>query len=199
MKTRLFFSLVVFMVGVLFLSACAPQGAGVQAKPTDTAQDKSAGLANPASVNCVDKGNRLEIRTAADGSQAGVCIFPDGSECDEWAYYRGECGPGTQPAGGAAEGVAPGGLPTVDPAMQKKAIDAVISKLAEQLKVDTSAISVASVEHVLWKNSCLGLETGNEMCSDAITPGFKVVLTANGENYTFHTDETGNSIRQEKK
>jgi hypothetical protein len=35
----------------------------------------------------------MEIRTAADGSQSGVCIFLDGSECDEWAYYRGECGP----------------------------------------------------------------------------------------------------------
>jgi len=35
----------------------------------------------------------VEIRTAEDGSQTGYCIFPDGSECDEWAYYRGECGP----------------------------------------------------------------------------------------------------------
>jgi hypothetical protein len=29
---------------------------------------------------------------AADGSQSGVCVFPDGSTCDEWAYFRGECG-----------------------------------------------------------------------------------------------------------
>jgi hypothetical protein len=25
-----------------------------------------------------------------------MCIFPDGSECDEWAYFRGECGPASQ-------------------------------------------------------------------------------------------------------
>ncbi len=55
---------------------------------TDTAQ---ANLPNPASAYCEAQGNRLEIRTTADGSQSGVCIFPDGSECDEWAYYRGEC------------------------------------------------------------------------------------------------------------
>jgi hypothetical protein len=50
-------------------------------------------MPNPASVNCEQNGYRLEIHTAADGSQSGVCVFPDGSTCDEWAYFRGECGP----------------------------------------------------------------------------------------------------------
>ena len=50
-------------------------------------------MPNPASVYCEQNGNKLEIRTAADGSQSGVCVFPDGSTCDEWAYFRGECGP----------------------------------------------------------------------------------------------------------
>jgi fructose-specific phosphotransferase system component IIB len=52
-------------------------------------------MPNPASVYCAQQGYTSEIRTTADGSQSGVCIFPDGSECDEWAYYRGECGPAT--------------------------------------------------------------------------------------------------------
>ena len=50
-------------------------------------------LPNPASKYCEAQGNRSEIRTADDGSQTGYCIFPDGNECDEWAYFRGECGP----------------------------------------------------------------------------------------------------------
>ena len=53
-------------------------------------------MPNPASVYCEQNGNKLEIRTAADGSQSGVCVFPDGSTCDEWAYFRGECGPAAQ-------------------------------------------------------------------------------------------------------
>lgn len=52
------------------------------------------GLPNPASKYCVEKGYKLEIRTNPDGSQYGVCIFPDGSECEEWAYYSGRCKPG---------------------------------------------------------------------------------------------------------
>jgi plastocyanin len=50
-------------------------------------------IANPASVYCENQGYQTEIVTAGDGSQSGNCIFKDGSKCDEWAYYRGECAP----------------------------------------------------------------------------------------------------------
>jgi putative hemolysin len=63
---------------------------------TPTIQSSMESLPNPASVFCEQQGYTLEIRTAADGSQSGVCIFPDGSECDEWAYHRGECAPADQ-------------------------------------------------------------------------------------------------------
>lgn len=63
------------------------------------------GLANPASVYCQEQGGTLEIRTGADGGQYGVCVFADGSECEEWAFFRGECSPGgvsEMPVGAAA-------------------------------------------------------------------------------------------------
>lgn len=48
-------------------------------------------LANPASVNCIEKGNTLEIRKDASGGEVGYCIFKTGGECEEWAFFRGEC------------------------------------------------------------------------------------------------------------
>jgi putative hemolysin len=58
-------------------------------------------MPNPASAYCEEHGGTLEIVTAEDGSQSGLCHFPDGSVCEEWAYFRGECAPGTpQPLGG---------------------------------------------------------------------------------------------------
>jgi len=30
-----------------------------------------------------------------------------------------------------------------------------------------------------------------------ITDGYRVVLSVNGQNYTFHTDQTGQNMRQE--
>jgi putative hemolysin len=84
------------------------------------------GLPNPASAYCADQGYASEIRTAADGSQSGVCIFPDGTHCDEWAYFRNECGPAsvanptsTSAAGADGTPPAPTGIPTplpIDPA-----------------------------------------------------------------------------------
>jgi len=67
------------------LMGCAPSGG--EATPTVEA----GGLPNPASKYCIDQGYELEIRSDEAGNQYGVCIFPDGSECEEWAFFRGEC------------------------------------------------------------------------------------------------------------
>jgi putative hemolysin len=95
---------------ILALTACA----GFPMRPTPVAISTStpqANMPNPASVYCEQQGYRLEIRTAADGGQAGMCIFPDGSECDEWAYFRGECAPADQ--GGSTS--SPTDIPTAMP------------------------------------------------------------------------------------
>jgi len=49
-------------------------------------------LPNPASVFCKDQGYELEIRADEEGNQFGVCIFPDKQECEEWKFFRQECG-----------------------------------------------------------------------------------------------------------
>ncbi|MFH1409094.1 MAG: DUF333 domain-containing protein [Nanoarchaeota archaeon] len=47
-------------------------------------------LANPASVYCEEQGGILRIEENEIG-QYGVCTLRDGTECEEWAYYRNEC------------------------------------------------------------------------------------------------------------
>lgn len=78
----------VVMAGVmgLILAACGQAGTQVGEDPG------TIGLANPASTYCVGLGNALELREEAAG-QYGVCIFPDGSECEEWDFLAGRCAP----------------------------------------------------------------------------------------------------------
>ena len=78
-----------FAIVLMALTACTSfrvqtsESAGTKIPPVN--------MPNPASVYCEQNGNKLEIHTADDGSQSGVCVFPDGSTCDEWVYFRGEC------------------------------------------------------------------------------------------------------------
>jgi putative hemolysin len=66
--------------------------AGCQGERTETPADPP-GLANPASVYCSGLGYREETRSGEAG-EYGVCLFPDGGECDSWHFLAGRCGQG---------------------------------------------------------------------------------------------------------
>jgi putative hemolysin len=53
-------------------------------------QNDSSQIANPASVYCEDNGGILDIRSDEQGNQYGICLKNE-KECEEWAFYRGEC------------------------------------------------------------------------------------------------------------
>ena len=80
-----------FTIIMIALTACTARQ--VQTPEPAATDIPRVNMPNPASVYCKEQGNKHEIRIAADGSQNGICVFRDGSECDEWAYYRGECSP----------------------------------------------------------------------------------------------------------
>jgi putative hemolysin len=66
----------------LVLAGCASGGEG--AAPSG----QKVAAANPASVFCVERGGKVVIRKDGGGSEHGVCVWDNGSEIDEWEYYR---------------------------------------------------------------------------------------------------------------
>ncbi len=64
------------------LTACTSVKSGTGSENT------KVGMPNPASKYCVEQGGKSEIRKAENGGSYGVCIFKDGSEEDEWEYFR---------------------------------------------------------------------------------------------------------------
>lgn len=67
--------------------------------------------------------------------------------------------------------------------------------LMEQLKVDVDLIGLVSAEQVDWPDACLGIEQPNVMCAQVITPGYRVMLSANGLEHEFHTNLSGDVVR----
>lgn len=53
-----------------------------------TSAEPKIGMANPASVFCEKQGGKSVNRKNADGGEYGVCVFADGREVEEWAYFR---------------------------------------------------------------------------------------------------------------
>lgn len=45
------------------------------------------GLANPASVYCLEQGGQVRLENWP-GGQVGICVLPSGEEIEEWALYR---------------------------------------------------------------------------------------------------------------
>jgi hypothetical protein len=71
---------------------------------------------------------------------------------------------------------------------------AAVSTLAKNLGLDPSQIKVVSVKAVEWPDSCLGVATEGIMCSQIVTPGYKIVLEANGKQVEYHTNQDGSSV-----
>jgi putative hemolysin len=96
------------MILAVFIAGCAPNNSNVactmEAKlcPDGSAVGRvgpncefaacptNANMANPASVYCEEHNGTLQIIDESDG-QRGICILSDGTRCEEWAYFRGEC------------------------------------------------------------------------------------------------------------
>ena len=61
--------------------------AGCAQTASKTAPPKPVGMANPASVHCVQAGGKLRLVQTSAGEQ-GICTLPDGTEVEEWTLFR---------------------------------------------------------------------------------------------------------------
>jgi hypothetical protein len=90
----------------------------------------------------------------------------------------------------------PTSAPTKSPVKLTQAQQAAISDLSQSLNLPAEQITLTSTEAVDWPNGCLGIQKIGMMCTQAIVPGYKIILTANGKTYEYHTNKDGSQIAQ---
>jgi putative hemolysin len=94
-KIKIFFGIAIVFVVVIGLVYIYPTKENQQNNQSGTNTSNSTEpiteISNPAGFYCHDLGYKTRINETPEG-QEGICIFPDGSECDDWSFYAGLCG-----------------------------------------------------------------------------------------------------------
>ncbi len=71
------------------------------------------------------------------------------------------------------------------------------NQVSEILGVPVESLQLETLEPMEWPDGCLGLGGPDESCVAAVTPGWLLVFSADGQEYRFRADQTGTVIRQE--
>ena len=87
MKTRTLWLVALLATSILTLAWCNKAETPIETPVENPSEN--VGIANPASVYCEEQWGILILE-----EWAWLCMFPDGSYCEEWSYFRNECQPG---------------------------------------------------------------------------------------------------------
>lgn len=76
---------------------------------------------------------------------------------------------------------------------------AVLNDAVNRTSKTVSAMKILSVQQQQWSDGCLGLGKADEICTQVITPGYRVVVTDGLRNWTYRTDDIGDTVRLEQR
>jgi len=72
---------------------------------------------------------------------------------------------------------------------------ATITTLSQNLGLTAGKIKLVSTEAVDWPDGCLGVMEADIACAQVITPGFRIILDANGREVEYRTNQDGTHIQ----
>ena len=76
---------------------------------------------------------------------------------------------------------------------------AVLNDAVKRTSKTVSALKIIEAKQQDWSDGCLGLASSDEICTQAITPGWQIVVTDGLRNWTYRTDNTGDAVRLEER
>ena len=105
--------------------------------------------------------------------------------------------PDATPAAGTPSPVS---APSAEGAPSPEVLEALVGNalqlMAEWLGWDVTHFSVEESEALVWSDGCLGVEVPGAVCTQAVVPGFRVVIRdGHGGLHTAHGDAEGSLVR----
>ncbi|WP_138498398.1 hypothetical protein [Nostoc sp. PA-18-2419] len=73
--------------------------------------------------------------------------------------------------------------------------NAVLQDLARRQGISTRELKITNYNQQTWRNGCLELPQADEICTEALVPGWRVVVSDGKQNWIYHTNSNGRSLR----
>ncbi len=73
--------------------------------------------------------------------------------------------------------------------------DAIFKNVMQQGRMEASQLRVVEVERQTWSDGCLGLASADQICTQAMIPGWRVVVASGEQRWVYRTDESGSLVK----
>jgi hypothetical protein len=77
--------------------------------------------------------------------------------------------------------------------------NAVLQAASKRLQQPISQLTIVESQQQTWRNGCLELANPDEFCTQALVPGWRVVVSGRQQTLVYHTNQTGSVVRLNQK
>jgi len=78
-------------------------------------------------------------------------------------------------------------------------VNAVLQDLSRREGISTKKLEVIESSQQTWRNGCLELTQPDELCTEALVPGWRVVVSDSQKKWVYHTNQTGSVVKLNEK
>jgi hypothetical protein len=76
--------------------------------------------------------------------------------------------------------------------------NAVKKDLANRTGIAPGKLKITKYNQETWPNGCLGMSEPDQICTQALVPGWRITVTDGQKTWVYRTDNSGRNIRIEK-
>jgi len=84
------------------------------------------------------------------------------------------------------------------PGPPNSVIEAVRQHLSQKTKIPVNRLQIQAAQPQTWPDGCLGLAKPGALCTQALVPGWRIILTDKQKTWVYRTDSSGTNLRLEK-
>jgi hypothetical protein len=79
--------------------------------------------------------------------------------------------------------------------LPRSVVNAVLQDLSQKKGISRNKLQIIDYRQQTWRNGCLELPQPDELCTQALVPGWLVVVSDGKQNWIYHTNNNGRSLR----